>query len=72
MRNYGACSHCGKVDTIIYNLCKECYDEEATIIKNVKEYLSKKPNSNAIEVATETGISIDKITRLVKSGVLKS
>lgn len=70
MKNYGSCVYCGKIDGLIFNLCRECYNEEIDNIQKVKEILLKFPNSNAIDLAIKTDIPIDKITRLIKKGTL--
>ncbi len=70
MQKYGSCTYCGKIDHLTNGLCNECYDVEQKNIHEVIEFLLKHPNSHAMEVSLNTGISIEKITRLIKRGTL--
>ncbi|MFA1822260.1 hypothetical protein ACDX78_19110 [Virgibacillus oceani] len=70
MKNYGSCMYCGKIDHLTNELCEDCFTEEMDNVKKIKEILAKHPNSNAMEIAQKTNISIDRITRLIKRGTL--
>ncbi len=70
MKKYGLCTNCGKINQLINNLCNNCYRDEMDTIKEIKTFLNKYPRSNAMDIALETGISIDKITRLIKRGTI--
>ncbi|TRM10699.1 hypothetical protein FH966_02640 [Lentibacillus cibarius] len=71
MEKYGSCQYCGKIDRLMNGLCNDCYSEELNNINDIKTFLSKYPHSNAMDIALETGISIDKITRLIKKGTIR-
>ncbi|MUK87532.1 hypothetical protein GMD78_03840 [Ornithinibacillus sp. L9] len=71
MKRNGSCLDCGKIDSLLNNLCEDCYEKEAKLVKQVKTFLTNNPNSNAIDISLETGIAIDKITRLIKKGTLR-
>lgn len=70
MKRNGLCVNCGKIDQLMNDLCNECYGIEQSNIKEIKKVLLKYPNSNAMDLSIETGISIDGITRLIKKGTL--
>jgi len=49
-------------------LCSQCKESEMQIFQAVRDYLSKHPFSNAMQIANETGIPISKITKFIKQG----
>lgn len=66
------CSICGCPKPSNLELCTNCNDKEMAEYKKVKEYLRSYPNSNAMQVANATGISISKITKFLREGLLTS
>lgn len=70
MEKYGSCIYCGKIDPLINSLCNDCYREEMNNLLEIKAFLRQYPRSNAMDIALETGISIEKITRLIKKGTI--
>lgn len=71
MKKHGSCAYCGKIDSLINSLCEECYVEDMTNLKVIRSFLRKDPFANAMKISIETGISINKITRLMKTGTLR-
>lgn len=65
-KNYGFCKTCGKLEQLIHELCSKCHQEERNDLKEIKEFIAKHPHANAMDVSRETGISISKITRLLR------
>ncbi|MDQ0352381.1 hypothetical protein J2R98_002225 [Alkalibacillus filiformis] len=70
VRDFGICSHCGRMTYITYDLCRDCYNEEEETIQKIKTYLRTHPRANAMDISSGTGISIHKITRLIKNGMI--
>ncbi|WP_156291257.1 helix-turn-helix domain-containing protein [Oceanobacillus salinisoli] len=70
MKKSGICVNCGKMGQLFHDLCTECYDEEMYMVKEIRGFLKKHPKSNAMDISSETGISITKVTRLIKNGTL--
>lgn len=66
----GTCEYCGKINELFNGLCKDCYTEDNQILLKVKKVLSENPYANAMEIATQENIPIEKITRLIKFGKL--
>lgn len=66
------CSVCGFPKPSHQDYCNNCNDKEMAEYKKVKEYLRAYPNSNAMQVANATGISVSKITRYLRDGLLTS
>lgn len=64
------CSVCGSPRPSNLEYCTNCNDKEMSEYKVVKDYLRSNPNSNAMQVANATGISVSKITRYLRDGLL--
>ncbi|MGQ7278927.1 hypothetical protein ACT91Q_13220 [Brevibacillus thermoruber] len=64
------CSQCGHPIPLHESsgpTCMQCKLDEYRIVRN---YLRSHPNSNAMQIANATGISISNILRYIKSGSL--
>ncbi|MDV2582189.1 hypothetical protein [Alkalibacillus haloalkaliphilus] len=70
MKDFGICSRCGQFTYITYDFCRNCYYEEEETIQKIKTYLRTHPRANAMDISSGTGISISKITRLIKNGMI--
>ncbi|WP_146817645.1 hypothetical protein [Alkalibacillus haloalkaliphilus] len=70
MKDFGICSRCGQMTYIAYDFCRNCYNEEEETIHEIKTYLRTHPRANAMDISSGTGISISKITRLIKNGMI--
>lgn len=66
------CSVCGIPKPTHQDYCNNCNDKEMTEYRKVKEFLRSYPNSNAMQVANATGISVSKITKYLRDGLLTS
>ncbi|MGD8192433.1 hypothetical protein ACQCN2_20870 [Brevibacillus ginsengisoli] len=66
------CSVCGFPKPSHLDYCNNCNDKEMIEYRKVKEYLRTYPNSNAMQVANATGITVSKITRYLRDGLLTS
>jgi len=66
----GVCSNCGGSLPSDKATCTACLAAERNEYLEVKNYLRANPNSNAMQVANATGISISKITRYIREGML--
>ncbi|NGQ96868.1 hypothetical protein G3578_17015 [Brevibacillus sp. SYP-B805] len=64
------CKECGSALQPGEVFCKTCYSHERDEYRIVKEYLRTHPNSNAMQIANETGISISKIMKYIRNGSL--
>ncbi|MBN6188896.1 hypothetical protein JQN58_18755 [Aneurinibacillus sp. BA2021] len=47
-------------------------EEEADAYRRVREYLRSNPYSNAMQIANATHVSIHKITKYVRQGLLRN
>lgn len=63
------CQNCGSNKSPNDDYCLNCQDELEEY-RVVREYLRAYPNSNAMQIANATGISISKILRYIRSGSL--
>ncbi|WLR52780.1 winged helix-turn-helix domain-containing protein [Bacillus tianshenii] len=71
MNSSGFCDECGRISGQLQAmLCPTCYEAERSDYWKIRQYLSKKPYANAIEIASETNISISKITSYIKGDAL--
>lgn len=65
------CKICGKLigetPSGYCNLCKK-NDPSYTTLHQVKDYLYEHPNTNAIFIARDTGISVSEIMNFVRQG----
>ncbi len=48
--------------------CSSCYANEMDEYRIVKDYLRANPNSNAMQIANATGVSVSKIIKYIRSG----
>ncbi|USG67056.1 hypothetical protein NDK47_07125 [Brevibacillus ruminantium] len=64
------CEQCGLPIPLTESGCKSCALEELDEYRIVREYLRLHPNSNAMQIANTTGISISRILRYIKNGSL--
>ncbi|MBU9722285.1 MULTISPECIES: hypothetical protein [Bacillaceae] len=63
------CSNCGsKKEDSAQEYCDEC-GKEYSNYNMVKEFIRNNPNTNAIEVANETGLDLSKIMKFLKGGL---
>ncbi len=70
MKNYTFCSGCGNIkQNTATPFCIECEEQEKAY-RLVKEYLARNPRSNAMQIANATQVSIYKITKFVREGLL--
>jgi hypothetical protein len=64
------CHRCGSIIPANDASCQTCYLSEMDEYKIVRNYLRSHPNSNAMQIANATGISISNILRYIKDGSL--
>ncbi len=64
------CEKCGNIKAAHEDVCRICNHSDMDEYRMVREYLRSNPNSNAMQIANATGISISKILRYIKSGSL--
>lgn len=64
------CPYCGKALQKYEFFCEDCGKDEFIHYRVVKDYLRKYPNSNAMQVANATGISVSKILQYIREGSL--
>lgn len=64
------CNVCGTQILPEDPYCKTCYANDMDEYRTVREYLRNYPNSNAMQVANATGISVSKIMKYIKNGSL--
>jgi hypothetical protein len=66
------CVLCGSLAIADSKYCGICIVKVREDFEKIKEYLKYYPGSSAVDVATETGISINTITRFMKDGLLST
>lgn len=72
MDNYGFCRECGKVkEEKNFPYCYQCDKQFRARFAKIKAYLQENPQANAMEISVDTNISIDRVTRYIKDGLLK-
>lgn len=64
------CHVCGTPLPSDATYCKTCYASDLDDYRTVREYLRAYPNSNAMQVANATGISVSKIMKYIRDGSL--
>jgi hypothetical protein len=64
------CQKCGNIKQAHEDVCRICNYSDRDEYQIVREYLRKNPNSNAMQIANATGISVSKILRYIKTGTL--
>ena len=70
MNDQTVCLTCGypmNPKEAVCPICGENIHEEYLVIRN---YIKKYPNSNAMQIANATGISVSQILRFIKDGSL--
>jgi RNA polymerase subunit RPABC4/transcription elongation factor Spt4 len=67
------CPECGRIFEFVFkNLCPECIQREDKESEAVVDYLKDNPGARIPEISEATGISADKITKMLKNGRLIS
>lgn len=64
------CSVCGSPVSVAQTFCSLCQDKDRREYLEIRNYLRANPRSNAMQVANATGISVSKITRYIREGIL--
>jgi hypothetical protein len=64
------CNACGSAIPHGEEFCRTCYSNDMDDYRIVKNYLRAHPNSNAMQIANATGISVSKIMKYIRSGSL--
>jgi hypothetical protein len=64
------CDKCGSIIQANDAICQYCCQIEMDEYKIVRDYLRRYPNSNAMQIANATGISISNILKYIKNGSL--
>ncbi|MFY0542539.1 hypothetical protein [Brevibacillus sp. H7] len=64
------CQKCGNIKPAQEEVCRVCNHSDMDEYRAVREYLRSNPNSNAMQIANATGISVSKILRYIKTGSL--
>ncbi|MBR4344735.1 MAG: hypothetical protein IKP88_18870 [Lachnospiraceae bacterium] len=66
------CKHCGKTYEGYKNTstCDDCKDIDNMIFTQIRVYLRKYPNSNAIQISEALGISTNLIMKYIDEGRL--
>jgi hypothetical protein len=65
-----ACLNCGSPMNPRELICTVCGQNERDDYLTIRQYLKSYPNSNAMQIANATGISVSKILRFIKNGSL--
>ncbi|BCN30498.1 hypothetical protein [Anaeromicropila herbilytica] len=67
------CKHCKKVfkSKILIFSCKDCIKLDANHFDAIELYLKMYPNSNALQISDELGITAYEVLQYVKEGRLK-
>lgn len=64
------CLNCGAAKDERGFFCRECLHDEYICYRAVKDYLRQHPNSNAMQISNETGISVTRILQYIRDGSL--
>jgi len=64
------CLRCGNPMNAKDLICSVCGQNDFDEYQLIRNYVKTYPNSNAMQIANATGISISKILRFIKSGSL--
>jgi sarcosine oxidase delta subunit len=72
--SYTNCPICGKLFNKqgFYEVCEGCFAQNEIDFDKVRDYLYRYSNKNIMEVAAETGVSIEKIREFIRQGRLSS
>lgn len=68
------CPVCGKVfdQQGFYEVCQNCFAENEKDFDKVRDFLYSHPNKTMMEVASATGVTIEKIREFIRQGRLTS
>lgn len=71
---YTNCPICGKFFNKkgFYEVCEDCFAKNESDFDKVRDYLYSFSNKNILEVASATGVSIEKIREFIRQGRLSS
>lgn len=63
------CPICNRIfeDMGVQEVCANCFAENETELKKVKDYLYLHPNNSIVEVSEATGVSIQKLKRFLQN-----
>jgi rRNA maturation protein Nop10 len=65
------CPQCGRIFEFVFkNLCPECIQKEENESQEIVNYLKNNPGVGISEISEATGVSADKIIKMLKSGRL--
>jgi len=64
------CMKCGSEMSPGEYICKVCGESDRDEYRMIRNYVRSFPNSNAMQIANATGISVSKILRYIKNGSL--
>ncbi|MGG1663764.1 hypothetical protein [Brevibacillus sp. NRS-1366] len=64
------CFTCGNILDPGEHSCKVCGQNDMDDYRMIRNYVRSYPNSNAMQIANATGISVSKILRYIKNGSL--
>ncbi|WP_134686003.1 zinc ribbon domain-containing protein [Brevibacillus migulae] len=62
------CQSCGMPIRPEEEFCTDCFSSEMDDYRIVKNYLRANPNSNAMQIANATGVSVSKIIKYIRTG----
>ncbi|WP_209121458.1 hypothetical protein [Alkalihalobacillus sp. BA299] len=72
MNNFGFCIDCGKVIEIkTRSHCNHCYFMYRETFQQIKLYLKKHPNANAIDIANHTNVKVEQVMQFIRDGVFQ-
>jgi hypothetical protein len=67
------CPECGRLFEFVYkNLCPECNQKEEDDFDLVANYLKKNPGVGLDDISEATGVTVDTVIKMLKSGRLLS
>lgn len=68
--SYINCPICGKLFNKqgFYEVCSDCFTKNESDFDKVRDYLYRFANKNIFEVASATGVSVDKIRDFINQG----
>jgi len=64
------CQKCGNIKPAGEDVCRICSYSDRDEYHIVRDFLRNHPNSNAMQIANATGISVSKILRYIRTGSL--
>lgn len=68
--SYTNCPICGKIfdKQGFYDVCQSCFESNQSDFDKVRDYLYSYSNKNILEVASATGVSVEKISEFIRQG----